>query len=191
MYSELVMDHFSNPRNVGEIPDADGVGTEGNPTCGDIMKIFIKVEDETITDIKFKTFGCGAAIATSSMVTEMVKGKNIDEAMGISNKMVAEALGGLPANKMHCSNLVADALHKAIVDYKEKQKQKAVKEAPAAAVHPHEGHACICPLCERSMEEPYPYCSSCGAELKYCPKCEGVVAQGAKTCSSCGAALED
>lgn len=191
MYSELVMDHFSNPRNVGEIPDADGVGTEGNPTCGDIMKIFIKVEDDRIMDIKFKTFGCGAAIATSSMVTEMVKGKSLDEAMAISNKMVAEALGGLPANKMHCSNLAADALHKAIVDYKEKQKQKAVKESPPAAAHTHEGHACICPFCEKSMEEPYPYCSSCGAEIKYCPKCEGAVAQGAKTCSSCGAALED
>jgi nitrogen fixation NifU-like protein len=191
MYSELVMDHFSNPRNVGEIPDADGVGTEGNPTCGDIMKIFIKVEDDKITDIKFKTFGCGAAIATSSMVTEMVKGKSLEEAMAISNKMVAEALGGLPANKMHCSNLAADALHKAIVDYKEKQKAKAVTEAPVAAVHPHEGHACICPFCEKSMEEPYPYCSSCGAEIKYCPKCEGAVAHGAKTCSSCGAALED
>ncbi|MCL5961635.1 MAG: Fe-S cluster assembly scaffold protein NifU [Chloroflexi bacterium] len=121
MYSDLVMDHFSNPRNVGEIPDADGVGTEGNPVCGDIMKIFIKVKDDRIEDVKFKTFGCGAAIATSSMVTEMVKGKTLDEAMAISNRTVAEALGGLPAQKMHCSNLAADALHKAIEDYKSKQ----------------------------------------------------------------------
>ena len=118
MYSERVMDHFSNPRNVGEIPDADGVGTAGNPVCGDIMKIFIKVEDDRIVDIKFKTFGCGAAVATSSMVTEMVKGKSLDEALAITNRTVAEALGGLPANKMHCSNLAADALHKAIEDYK-------------------------------------------------------------------------
>lgn len=118
MYSELVMEHFSNPRNVGEIADADGVGQEGNPTCGDIMKIYIKVKDDKIADIKFKTFGCGAAIATSSMVTEMVMGKSLDEAMEISNQAVAEALGGLPPVKMHCSNLAADALHKAIEDYR-------------------------------------------------------------------------
>ena len=122
MYSEQVMEHFSNPRNVGEIPDADGVGIEGNPTCGDIMKIYIKVEDDHIKDVKFKTFGCGAAIATSSMVTEMVMGKTLDEALEISNQAVAEALGGLPPVKMHCSNLAADALHKAIEDYRSKQK---------------------------------------------------------------------
>lgn len=121
MYNEKVMDHFTNPRNVGEIPDADGVGQVGNPVCGDIMKIFIKVKDDKIEDIKFKTFGCGAAIATSSMVTEMVKGKNLEEAMAISNKAVAEALGGLPPIKMHCSNLAADALHAAIEDYRKKQ----------------------------------------------------------------------
>jgi len=121
MYSEKVMDHFMNPRNVGEIEDADGVGQEGNPVCGDVMKMYIKVKDDVITDIKFKTFGCGAAIAVSSMVTEMVKGKTLDEAMTISNQMVAEELGGLPANKLHCSNLGADALHKAIEDYKQKQ----------------------------------------------------------------------
>ncbi|MGI5858490.1 MAG: Fe-S cluster assembly scaffold protein NifU [Tepidanaerobacteraceae bacterium] len=118
MYNEKVMDHFASPRNVGEIPDADGVGTVGNAVCGDIMKIFIKVRDNIIEDIKFKTFGCGAAIATSSMVTEMVKGKSLDEALKVSNKQVAEALGGLPPVKMHCSNLAADALHEAINDYK-------------------------------------------------------------------------
>jgi nitrogen fixation protein NifU and related proteins len=122
MYSEKVMEHFSNPRNVGEILDADGVGIEGNPTCGDIMKIYIKVEDERIKDVKFKTFGCGAAIATSSMVTEMVMGKTLEEALEISNQAVAEALGGLPPVKMHCSNLAADALHKAIEDYRDKHK---------------------------------------------------------------------
>lgn len=122
MYSDKVMDHFSNPRNTGEIPDADGVGQVGNPVCGDIMKMFIKVDDGRISDIKFKTFGCGAAIATSSMVTEMVKGKTIEEALAVSNQMVAEALDGLPAPKMHCSNLAADALHKAIEDYHERQK---------------------------------------------------------------------
>jgi nitrogen fixation NifU-like protein len=117
MYTDLVMDHFSNPRNVGEIEDADGVGQIGNPVCGDVMRISIEVDDDRITDVKFKTFGCGAAVATSSMVTEMVKGKTLTEAADISNKAVAEALGGLPPNKMHCSNLAADALHLAIQDY--------------------------------------------------------------------------
>lgn len=121
MYTEKVMDHFSNPRNVGEIEGADGIGEVGNAVCGDIMKIYLKVEDNRIIDIKFKTFGCGAAIATSSMVTEMVKGKTLDEAMEITNKAVAEALDGLPPQKMHCSNLAADALHKAIEDYRMKQ----------------------------------------------------------------------
>ena len=121
MYSEKVMDHFTNPRNVGEIGDADGVGEVGNPKCGDLMKIFIKVEDKHLKDIKFKTFGCGAAIATSSMVTEMAMGKTLEESLEISNKTVAEALGGLPSQKMHCSNLAADALHAAIDDYRKKQ----------------------------------------------------------------------
>jgi nitrogen fixation NifU-like protein len=120
MYSEKVMDHFTNPRNVGEVDNPSGVGEVGNPTCGDIMRISIIVEDDIIKDVKFKTFGCGAAIATSSMVTEMVKGKTIDEALQITNKHVAEELGGLPPAKMHCSNLAADALHKAIEDWKNK-----------------------------------------------------------------------
>ena len=122
MYSAKVMDHFSNPRNVGDMPDADGVGTEGNPTCGDVMQIFIKVKDGKIVDAKFKTFGCGAAIAVSSMITELVKGKTLEEALAISKETVANELGGLPAQKMHCSNLGADALRKAIEDYKSKSK---------------------------------------------------------------------
>ncbi len=117
------MDHFTNPRNVGDMEDADGVGIEGNPTCGDAMKIYIKVKEGRIVDAKFKTFGCGAAIAVSSMVTEMVKGKTIDEALAISKETVAAALDGLPAQKMHCSNLGADALKKAIEDYRNRQKQ--------------------------------------------------------------------
>lgn len=120
MYTDKVMDHFTNPRNVGEIPDADGVGEVGNPTCGDIMKIYLKVENDIIKDIKFKTFGCGAAIATSSVITEMAKGKTLDEAMQITNKSVAEMLDGLPPQKMHCSNLAADAMHKAIEEYRKK-----------------------------------------------------------------------
>ncbi|EAX46401.1 nitrogen-fixing NifU domain protein [Thermosinus carboxydivorans Nor1] len=121
MYTEKVMDHFTNPRNVGEIEDANGIGEVGNAKCGDIMRIYLKIENDIIKDVKFKTFGCGAAIATSSMVTEMVKGKTIDEALKISNQAVAEALGGLPPAKMHCSNLAADALHEAIKDYLNKK----------------------------------------------------------------------
>ncbi len=128
MYSEKVMDHFSNPRNVGEIPDASGVGTEGNPVCGDLMTIYITVEDDVITDIKFKTFGCGAAIATSSMITEMAIGKTLDEALKITRDDVAEELEGLPPVKMHCSNLAADALRAAIEDYKKKQAGEASED---------------------------------------------------------------
>ena len=120
MYSEKVMDHFMNPRNVGEIGDADGEGTVGNPVCGDMMTFYIKVNDDKLQDVKFKTFGCGAAIAVSSMVSEMARGKTLDEAMKITNKDVAAELDGLPSNKMHCSNLGADALHKAIDDYRSK-----------------------------------------------------------------------
>ena len=124
MYSEKVMEHFSNPRNVGEIEDADGVGTVGNPVCGDLMTIYIKVKDNIIEDIKFKTFGCGAAIATSSMVTELAMGKTIEEALKITRNDVANELEGLPPVKMHCSNLAADALHAAIDDYKKKLAEK-------------------------------------------------------------------
>jgi nitrogen fixation NifU-like protein len=124
LYSDKVMDHFQNPRNVGEIEDADGIGEIGNPVCGDIMKLYIKVEDDRIVDVKFKTFGCGAAIATSSMITELVKGRTLEEAEKISRDTVAEALGGLPPVKLHCSNLAADALQKAIEDYRSKGETK-------------------------------------------------------------------
>ncbi|MDL2206303.1 Fe-S cluster assembly scaffold protein NifU [Eubacteriales bacterium OttesenSCG-928-N13] len=120
MYTEQVMDHFMNPRNVGEIENASGTGTVGNAKCGDIMKIDIKVENGVIVDVKFKTFGCGAAIATSSRATEMVLGKTIDEALQVTNKQVAESLGGLPQVKMHCSILAEEALQKAIMDYKQR-----------------------------------------------------------------------
>jgi len=122
-YSQKVMEHFMHPRNVGQIENPDGVGHVGNPICGDIMELYIKVKDNKIVDAKFKTFGCGAAIATSSMVTELVKGKTIDEALKISNKTVAEALEGLPPIKMHCSMLAEDALKLAIDDYQKKQKE--------------------------------------------------------------------
>jgi len=123
-YSEKVMDHFMNPRNVGEIEEADGVGQVGNPTCGDMMAFYIKVDDDHLSDVKFKTFGCGAAIAVSSMVSELAKGMSLEDAKKLTNKAVAEELGGLPSNKMHCSNLGADALHAAIADYENKKAGK-------------------------------------------------------------------
>ena len=121
MYTEKVMEHFRNPHNMGEIPDADGIGTVGNPVCGDLMTIYIKVKDDKIEDVKFKTFGCGAAIATSSMITDLARGKTLEEAMKISRGDVADNLGGLPPVKMHCSNLAADGLHAAIQDYLKKK----------------------------------------------------------------------
>lgn len=124
MYSDKVMDHFKNPHNVGEIKDADGVGTVGNPVCGDMMTMYIKVKDNKIADIKFKTYGCGAAIATSSMTTELAIGKTVEEADKISRQDVADALDGLPPVKMHCSNLASDALREAIKDYRKKQEEK-------------------------------------------------------------------
>lgn len=120
MYSDKVIDHFMNPRNVGEIQDADGIGTVGNPKCGDIMKMYLKIENGIIMDAKFKTFGCAAAVATSSMATELIKGKTIEQALEISNNAVAEALDGLPPIKMHCSNLAQEAIHSAIADYKKR-----------------------------------------------------------------------
>ncbi len=119
-YSEKVMDHFMNPRNMGEIKDADAVGTVGNPACGDVMRLYIKVDDDKITEAKFKTFGCGAAIATSSMATEMITEKTVDEALKVTNEAVAEALDGLPANKMHCSVLAQEAIEAAVKVYREK-----------------------------------------------------------------------
>ncbi len=120
-YSEKVMDHFMNPRNMGVIKDADAVGTVGNPACGDVMRLYIKVEDDKIAEAKFKTFGCGAAIATSSMATEMIKDKSLEEAEKVTNEAVAEALDGLPPNKMHCSVLAQEAIEAAIKNYKEKK----------------------------------------------------------------------
>jgi nitrogen fixation NifU-like protein len=142
-YSEKVMDHFMNPRNVGEIEDASGVGEVGNPSCGDVMRFYLKIQDGVIEDAKFKTFGCGAAIATSSMATEMVKGKPIEEAIKVTNNVVADALGGLPAVKMHCSVLAEEALEAALTDYFKKQGEpedrvKQLKEH--AGIKVHHGH---------------------------------------------------
>ncbi|ADE35913.1 Fe-S cluster assembly scaffold protein NifU [Methanohalophilus mahii] len=132
MYSEKVMEHFMNPHNVGEMEDADGVGEVGNPQCGDIMRIYLKIEDNVIADAKFMTFGCGAAIASSSMATELIKGKTLEQAWKVTNKAVAEALEGLPPVKMHCSVLAEEGIHKAINDYREKQGLKPLEEKPDA-----------------------------------------------------------
>ena len=137
MYTDKVMEHFTAPHNMGELKDADGVGKVGNPTCGDLMFVYIKVKDDVLTDVKFKTFGCGAAIATSSMVTDLAKGRTINEALKISRADVARELGGLPAIKMHCSNLAADALHLAIKDYLDKHDRDSshIKEVGEAECH--------------------------------------------------------
>ncbi len=156
IYSEKVMDHFMHPRNVGEIPDADGIGEEGNPVCGDMMTFYIKVKDNRIEDIKFQTFGCGAAIAVSSMVSEMAKGKTLEEASKITNKMVAEALEGLPKQKLHCSNLGADALRKAIQDYRIKK---------AGLLPQPDVKKCYCPVCDLENPMEAGFCTGCGKEL--------------------------
>ncbi len=140
IYSDKVMDHFNHPRNVGEIADANGIGTVGNPVCGDIMKMYLKIEDGVITDVKFKTFGCGSAIATSSMATEMIKGKTIQEALDLTNAAVAEALDGLPAHKMHCSVLAEEAVKSALADYYTKRGEPVPPECVIS-------DADACPIC--------------------------------------------
>ncbi len=190
-YSEKVMDHFMNPRNVGEIPDADGVGTVGNPVCGDMMAFYIKVDDEErLSDVKFKTFGCGAAIATCSMVTEIAKGMTLEEAKKLNNKDVATELDGLPPNKMHCSNLGADALHKAIEDYESRGRgpREPVEVKSRRELEEEEKH-CFCPYCESAVEEADPACRVCGAELDFCSECGEPLPQDAEECPACGAKI--
>jgi nitrogen fixation NifU-like protein len=167
MYSKTVMDHFRNPRNVGVIDDADGVGEVGNPLCGDMMSIYLRVKDDHIEDIKFQTFGCGAAIAVSSMLTEIAKGKSVEEAKKITNKDVAKALEGLPKNKLHCSNLGADALHIAIKDYEDKKAGK-TKEGPKRQErHEHNhGDKCYCPYCDAEIPEGETFCVGCQSEVE-------------------------
>jgi nitrogen fixation NifU-like protein len=155
MYSEKVMDHFKNPRNVGTIEGADGIGEVGNPVCGDMMTFYIKVKDNIIDEIKFQTFGCGAAIAVSSMVSEMARGKTLEEASKITNRMVAEALEGLPKQKLHCSNLGADALQKAIEDYRSKQ----------GGPQPQKSKKCYCPVCDLETPMEGEICTGCGKAL--------------------------
>ncbi len=189
-YSDKVMDHFANPRNVGELEDPDGIGRIGNPTCGDIMEFQIKVEDDRISDVKFRTFGCGAAIAVSSMVSEMAKGKTLDEAMGITKNMVADELDGLPKNKLHCSNLGADALHKAIEDYRSNggTKKKRAQRKPLAELEAEK--ECHCPVCDIEVPTESAFCGKCGTKLRFCSECGNAVSREAQQCPECGAKLE-
>jgi|SaaInl8_200m_RNA_FD_contig_123_19162_length_2558_multi_3_in_2_out_0_1 nitrogen fixation NifU-like protein len=166
LYSKTVMEHFRNPRNVGVIENASGVGEVGNPLCGDIMTIYLKIEDERIVDIKFQTFGCGSAIAVSSMLTEIANGKTIEEAKKITNKDVALALEGLPKNKLHCSNLGADALQMAIKDYENRKKGMAGFEPSQNKDNEHEhGEKCNCPYCDVELEKGATFCEACQSEL--------------------------
>jgi nitrogen fixation protein NifU and related proteins len=159
VYNEKVMDHFMNPRNVGEIENPDGVGEVGNPVCGDMMTFYIKVKDNRLEDVKFKTFGCGAAIAVSSMVSELAKGMTLEEAMKLTPASVADNLEGLPPNKMHCSNLGAQALHEAIKQYQGKQKKEAEKDSSQDTAK-NEAHSC--PYCEEEIADAaFPYCQAC------------------------------
>lgn len=195
IYSEKVMEHFQNPRNVGKIEDADGIGQVGNPVCGDMMTFYIKVKDNRIVDVKFQTFGCGAAIAVSSMVSEMAKGKTLEEALQITNEKVAEELGGLPKNKLHCSNLGADALHAAIMDYKRKQEAKRKAEQTEGEAtkkeeeKAKERESCCCPYCEGPIEGFENFCTRCGLELVPCPQCGHYTKKGEPSCVNCGANL--
>ncbi len=191
IYSDKVMDHFMNPRNVGEIENPDGIGEEGNPVCGDMMTFYIKVKGDHLEDVKFKTFGCGAAIAVSSMVSEMAMGKTLEEAMKITPGSVADELEGLPKNKLHCSNLGAQALHKAIQDYLgKKEGTKEGKVAGAEGKAEEEEH-CYCPYCDEEMvDASFPYCQVCKATISFCPECGQPVSPDTKTCPHCGAEIK-
>mgnify|MGYP000732579079 CR=1 FL=1 len=184
IYSDKVMDHFQNPRNVGVLKDADGVGHVGNPVCGDMMTFYIKVKDNRIDNVKFQTFGCGAAIAVSSMVSEMAVGKTLDEAMKISNNDVAEELGGLPKNKHHCSNLGADALHRAIEDYREKISVKK-EEAPDKMKGAKGKINCL--YCDGPMEGMEGFCKKCDMEFEDCWECSQPIRKDSDKCPHCGA----
>ncbi|MFP3982742.1 MAG: iron-sulfur cluster assembly scaffold protein [Desulfurivibrionaceae bacterium] len=174
MYTKKVMDHFAKPRNIGEMPDADGIGEVGNPACGDMMTVYIKVEDDRITDLKYKTFGCVAAIAVSSIVSEMTKGLTLEEAKKISKKAAAEELGGLPKEKMHCSNLGADALLKAIEDYEAKRDGLKSRDSgpesreveAAGEVQEPEDKENVCPECRGENPAQASFCMHCGHSLK-------------------------
>lgn len=189
MYSEKVMSHFKNPHNVGEMEDADGVGEIGNPVCGDMMTFYIKVDGNVIKDVKFKTFGCGAAIAVSSMISDMATGKTIDEALKITNADVAVELGGLPNNKLHCSNLGADALHKAIEDYLNRKSGLKKEAKPAPEIKEVKDDSCKCPYCQKATESEEDTCRICKVSFRRCPKCLSPVKKEDIACPKCGEKL--
>ncbi len=167
MYNKTVMDHFRNPRNVGVIEGADGIGEVGNPLCGDMMTIYLRIEDERIEEIKFQTFGCGSAIAVSSMLTEIARGKRIEDAKKITNKDVAKALEGLPKNKLHCSNLGADALQLAIKNYEDVKAGIAPEELKRKDEHEHShGDKCYCPYCDIELMDNVTFCDACQSSLE-------------------------
>lgn len=167
MYNKTVMDHFRNPRNVGVIEGADGIGEVGNPLCGDMMTIYLRIEDERIEEIKFQTFGCGSAIAVSSMLTEIARGKRIEDAKKITNKDVAKALEGLPKNKLHCSNLGADALQLAIKNYEDAKAGIAPVELKRKDEHEHShGDKCYCPYCDIELMDNVTFCDACQSSLE-------------------------
>ena len=166
MYSKTVMDHFRNPRNVGVIEDANGIGEVGNPLCGDMMTIYLKIKDGIIEEIKFQTFGCGSAIAVSSMLTELAMGKSIEAAKNITNKDVAEALEGLPKNKLHCSNLGADALQMAIRNYEDRVSGIVRPLSEREEKHHHtDGDQCYCPYCDIKLQKNIIFCEACHSDL--------------------------
>jgi nitrogen fixation NifU-like protein len=166
MYNKTVMDHFRNPRNVGTIENADGVGEVGNPLCGDMMTIYLKIKEDKIEDVKFQTFGCGSAIAVSSMLTEIAKGKSVADAKKITNQDVANALEGLPKNKLHCSNLGADALQMALKNYEDKKSGKAIPELKRKDEHEHShGDKCYCPYCDIEILPETTFCEACHKDL--------------------------
>ncbi|MBI2252196.1 MAG: Fe-S cluster assembly scaffold protein NifU [Armatimonadetes bacterium] len=185
MYSQKVMEHFMNPKNVGEIENPDGIGQIGNPVCGDMMTFYIKVADDHLSEVKFKTFGCGAAIAVSSMVSEMAKGKTLDEALKITREVIAQELGGLPPNKMHCSNLGADALHNAINDYLAK-KSGQFQDKKTGEEKPLPPENCHCPYCHTPVPFENPYCKPCNLKLIFCPHCHLPVSKETDICPRCG-----
>ncbi len=188
VYSEKVMEHFMNPRNVGEIENPDGIGEVGNPICGDVMTFYIKVKDNLLEDVKFKTFGCGAAIAVSNMVSEMAIGKTLEEAKKITPQLVADELEGLPKNKFHCSNLGAQALNKAIENYlgkKEKRGKEVMAEPKEEKKH------LFCPFCnEEIMKADLPFCQACGLKMFYCPKCGKPLNRDIRVCPHCGTEIK-
>lgn len=191
IYSDKVMEHFMHPRNVGEIENPDGVGEIGNPVCGDMMTFYIKVKDNRLEDVKFMTFGCGAAIAVSSIASEMAKGKTLEEVKKITPRIVADELDGLPQNKFHCSNLGAQALGKAIEDYRSKKEAKGGKRKEGTVESKEVKEHTFCPYCGEELTEVSPVqCQACEKTLFYCPQCQKPVARENKVCPYCGAEIQ-